>query len=87
MDKETESVVNKCSEYGNAYVLTVDTDNSLWVATDCGLLHYTDQAQALYNSSNTSLTEDAVFKQESIGFQTKSYSLSSRKYMFADRIG
>ena len=54
-------VVDKCNDYGDAYALAVDNDNTLWVATKQGLLHYTDQSQSLFNSSNTSLTEDAVF--------------------------
>lgn len=53
-------VVDKCDDYGDAYALAVDNDNTLWVATKQGLLHYTDQSQTLFNSSNTSLTEDAV---------------------------
>ena len=53
-------VVDKCNDYGDAYALAVDNDNTLWVATKQGLLHYTDQSQTLFNSSNTSLTEDAV---------------------------
>ena len=53
-------VVDKCNDYGDAYALAVDNDNTLWVATKHGLLHYTDQSQTLFNSSNTSLTEDTV---------------------------
>ena len=61
LDKSSGMVVDKCNDYGDAYALAVDNDNTLWVATKQGLLHYTDQSQTLFNSSNTSLTEDAVF--------------------------
>lgn len=60
LDKSSGMVVDKCNDYGDAYALAVDNDNTLWVATKQGLLHYTDQSQTLFNSSNTSLTEDAV---------------------------
>lgn len=60
LDKSSGMVVDKCNDYGDAYALAVDNDNTLWVATKHGLLHYTDQSQTLFNSSNTSLTEDAV---------------------------
>ena len=60
LDKSTGMAVNKCGDYGDAYALAVDTDNSLWVATEQGLLHYTDQSQTIYNSTNTSLREDKV---------------------------
>lgn len=68
-------VVDKCNDYGDAYALAVDNDNTLWVATKQGLLHYTDQSQTLFNSSNTSLTEDTVSdvkidKQNNIWFIT-----------------
>lgn len=75
LDKSSGMVVDKCNDYGDAYALAVDNDNTLWVATKQGLLHYTDQSQTLFNSSNTSLTEDAVFdvkidKQNNIWFIT-----------------
>ena len=60
LNKSTGVVANKCSTYGSTYALVVDDDNALWVATDAGLLRYTSQKQTLYNSSNTSLPEDAV---------------------------
>lgn len=60
LDRSAGEVISKCNDYGNAYALAVDTDNSLWVATAQGLLHYTDQSQTLYNSANTTLPEDAV---------------------------
>ncbi|MCI7586081.1 MAG: T9SS type A sorting domain-containing protein [Bacteroidales bacterium] len=60
LDKSSGMVVDKCNDYGDAYALAVDNDNTLWVATKHGLLHYTDQSQTLFNSSNTSLTEDTV---------------------------
>lgn len=73
--KSSGMVVDKCNDYGDAYALAVDNDNTLWVATKHGLLHYTDQSQTLFNSSNTSLTEDAVSdvkidKQNNIWFIT-----------------
>ncbi len=60
LDKAAGMVVNKCSAYGRTYALAVDDNNALWVATDAGLLRYTSQKQALYNSGNSSLPEDAV---------------------------
>lgn len=60
LDRSAGEVISKCNNYGDAYALAVDTDNSLWVATAQGLLHYTDQSQTLYNSANTTLPEDAV---------------------------
>lgn len=75
LDKSSGMVVDKCNDYGDAYALAVDNDNTLWVATKQGLLHYTDQSQTLFNSSNTSLTEDTVSdvkidKQNNIWFIT-----------------
>lgn len=60
LDRSAGEVISKCNNYGDANALAVDTDNSLWVATAQGLLHYTDLSQTLYNSANTLLPEDAV---------------------------
>ncbi len=60
LDRSTGEVISKCNDYGDANALAVDADNSLWVATVQGLLHYTEPSQTLYNSANTNLPEDAV---------------------------
>lgn len=78
LDTAEGEVVNVCNTYGDANALAVDADNSLWVATEQGLLHYTAQSQTIYNSSNTPLLEDVVVdvqidEQSNIWFLTRHY--------------